>query len=41
MLQFTWILYSIVTVIDWNVYETRQTPLLYVLVDLTVHNNYY
>ena len=24
--------------IEWNGYETRQTPLLYVFVDLKVHN---
>ena len=24
--------------IEWNGYETRETPLLYVFVDLTVHN---
>ena len=26
------------TLIEWNGYETRQTPLLYVFVDLKVHN---
>ena len=26
------------SLIEWNGYETRQTPLLYVFVDLKVHN---
>ena len=31
--------YSMPTqLIEWNGYETRQTPLLYVFVDLKVHN---
>ena len=31
-------LYIKAQLIEWNGYETRQTPLLYVFVDLKVHN---
>ena len=34
-----WSCFSVKTqLIEWNGYETHQTPLLYVFVDLKVHN---
>ena len=38
MLQMNPHLVSKPWLLDWNGYETRQSPLLYVFVDLTVHN---